>query len=267
MRTVADSRQLQLLEEFEKRKRAKAIVVPTDDSEVKVCLRAQGEPICLFGEDPANRRERLRELLSARLERGELLEAVEEATIAATAVDEGVWFHEGPEELLNARYWIADYSIPRARERLQLAREEAKRPGAEKAARTQELHKALRNLANSASQVGDERPISFCQFSPNSELLATASWSGLCKLWSLPSCKLVRVLRGHNERAGSIVWHPQATLSLSPSTLNLASCAADGSIALWDLESDTPVGELEGHTSRISRLAFHPSGRFLAAAS
>ena len=28
-------------------------------------------------------------------------------------VDEGVWFHEGPEELLNARYWIADYSIPR----------------------------------------------------------------------------------------------------------------------------------------------------------
>ena len=40
----------------------------------------------LFGEDPANRRERLRELLSAQLERGELREAVEEATIAATAV-------------------------------------------------------------------------------------------------------------------------------------------------------------------------------------
>ena len=60
--------------------------------------------------------------------------------------------------------------------------------------------------------------------------------SGLCKLWSLPSCKLIRVLRGHNERAGCIVWHPQATLSLSPTSLNLASCAADGSISLWDLE-------------------------------
>ena len=76
-------------------------------------------------------------------------------------IDEGVWFHEGPEQLLNARYWIADYSIPRsdyllqcdfsvyyllyrARERLQQSREEAKRPGAEKAARTQELHKSLR---------------------------------------------------------------------------------------------------------------------------
>ena len=73
MRTVADSRQLQLLEEFEKRKRvscplhqrregglccvsvcntsapclqAKAIAVPTDDSEVKVRLRERREPIC-----------------------------------------------------------------------------------------------------------------------------------------------------------------------------------------------------------------------------
>lgn len=43
-------------------------------------------PAGLFGEDPANRRERLRGLLSAQLERGELLEAVEEAAIAATAV-------------------------------------------------------------------------------------------------------------------------------------------------------------------------------------
>ena len=63
--------------------------------------------------------------------------------------------------------------------------------------------------------------------------------SGLCKLWSLPSCNLIRVLRSHNERAGSIVWHPQATISLSPTALNLASCAADGSISLWDLQRYT----------------------------
>lgn len=34
----------------------------------------------------------------------------------------------------------------------------------------------LQNLSNSASQVGDERPISFCQFSPDSQQLATCSW-------------------------------------------------------------------------------------------
>ena len=80
--------------------------------------------------------------------------------------DEGpmVWYHEGPPELTTARYWIADYSISkygvaarvslilivfflscfRAQARLQKAREEAQKPGPEKAARIQNLHKKLR---------------------------------------------------------------------------------------------------------------------------
>ena len=43
---------------------ARHIAVPTDDAEVKVKLRGMGEPICFFGEGPADRRERLRDLLS-----------------------------------------------------------------------------------------------------------------------------------------------------------------------------------------------------------
>ncbi|MCG8626607.1 MAG: WD40 domain-containing protein [Proteobacteria bacterium] len=43
-------------------------------------------------------------------------------------------------------------------------------------------------------------------------------------------------MAGHNERAGAIAFHPQATISLPPSTLALASCAADGSVCLWNLE-------------------------------
>lgn len=55
-----------------------------------------------------------------------------------------IWYHEGVPELLSARYWIADYSIPRSRERLRHAREQAKKSGPEKAARKQELNKKLR---------------------------------------------------------------------------------------------------------------------------
>lgn len=53
-----------LLEEFERRKKARSINVSTDDSEVKKNLRQLGEPICLFGEGPAERRSRLRDILS-----------------------------------------------------------------------------------------------------------------------------------------------------------------------------------------------------------
>lgn len=53
-----------LLEEFERRRKARSINVSTDDLEVKKNLRQLGEPICLFGEGPAERRSRLKDLLS-----------------------------------------------------------------------------------------------------------------------------------------------------------------------------------------------------------
>lgn len=51
-------RQAEVLAEFERRKRARQITVSTDDVEVKACLRSLGEPITVFGEGPAERRER-----------------------------------------------------------------------------------------------------------------------------------------------------------------------------------------------------------------
>lgn len=55
---------LALLEEFERKKKARHVQVSTDDSEIKRKLRELGEPICLFGEGPFERRVRLKELLS-----------------------------------------------------------------------------------------------------------------------------------------------------------------------------------------------------------
>jgi U4/U6 small nuclear ribonucleoprotein PRP4 len=52
------------LEELERRKRVRLMNVSTDDEEVKKDLRTVGEPICLFGEGPADRRQRLKEVLS-----------------------------------------------------------------------------------------------------------------------------------------------------------------------------------------------------------
>lgn len=255
----------ELLEEFERRKKARQIHVSTDDTEVKLQLRQLGEPICLFGEGPADRRERLRQILSVIGQ--DAIKKKKEAYIERKIKEDQenvTWYHEGSETLKNARLWIADYSIKRAEQRLKLARAEGSISTAVRNARLQELYKKSRTLSSHSSQIGDIRPISSCQFSPNGEMLATASWSGLCKLWTIPDCQEIMTLRGHNVQVGSIIFHPEATLSADNAGICMASCAQDGSVKLWSLESDEPIADIEGHAPfRVSKLGFHPSGRFL----
>ncbi|XP_070582205.1 U4/U6 small nuclear ribonucleoprotein Prp4-like [Ptychodera flava] len=254
----------EMLAEFERRKRARQILVSTDDSEVKVKLRELGEPICLFGEGPADRRERLRQLLASLGEEHFAKEKKEDPVKAEEKkYEQKTWYHQGPQGLKKARYWLAEYSLPRAETRLEAARKYKQIPESQKNAKRQELHRFLRSISNQCSQIGDTRPISSCQISPDGKILATSSWSGLCKLWSVPDCEPIRTLRGHNHNVGNIVFHPEATLSLEGSACCLASCAADGSVKLWSLESDEPVADIEGHGNRVSQIAYHPSGRFL----
>ncbi|KAI5615687.1 U4/U6 small nuclear ribonucleoprotein Prp4, partial [Silurus asotus] len=263
MEERVSERQAEVLAEFERRKRARQITVSTDDTEVKACLRALGEPITLFGEGPAERRERLRNILSvvgpdalkkSKKDEEKAKRAKEDVSLFLVQSQQ-TWYHEGPITLKEARIWLAKYSLPKAAERLNAAHALREIPESTRTVRQQELHKTLRNLNNFCSQIGDDRPISYCQFSPNSKLLVTASWSGLCKLWNIPDCSLVRTLR--------VCFHPQATLTLDESDVNMASCAADGSVKLWSLNSDEPVADIEGHFMRVARVTWHPSGRFL----
>ena len=67
-------------------------------------------------------------------------------------------------------------------------------------------------------------------------MVAVASWSGLCKLWSVPDCRLIRTLAGHNANASSIIFHPESTKSLDPKSVNMVSTAFDGSVKLWNMK-------------------------------
>nr|CAD7435699.1 unnamed protein product [Timema monikensis] len=166
-----------LLEEFERRKRARQINVSTDDGEVKKNLRQLGEPICLFGEGPADRRSRLRDMLAKLGEDAiKKKQEEEEERIQQEKDQESTWYHEGPDSLRISRSWIASYSLPRAKNRLEEARREQNQPEATRTAHRQELQKNLQAMSIFCSQIGDTRPISYCQFSPDSKMLATASW-------------------------------------------------------------------------------------------
>ncbi|GAU89697.1 hypothetical protein RvY_02214 [Ramazzottius varieornatus] len=250
--------------ESELKKKAKLIHVPTDDAEINQMFRSVGEPICLHGEQKLDRIERLKKLLAVIGDIRQYQQQKEEEK-SRKELDKQTWYHTGPDSLAAARVFIATYSLPRAKVRLERARETAKLPASQQMATIQEGQKKLRNFTNYSSQVGDNRPLSYCSFSPNSQLLATASWSGLCKLWSIPESNLLRTFRGHsNVMASAIVFHPFSTIGQSEDSLNLASCAVDGGVKFWNLNSDEPIGGLDSHKPhRVSRLAFHPSGRFL----
>ena len=260
-----------MLEEFERRRKVKSINVSTSDSDVKEDLRKLGEPICLFGEGPADRRNRLRELLGRLgedvIKRRRIMDDMskkdEDDRVDKT---EQTWYHKGPDALRVAREWIAQYSIPRAKQRLQRIKQEAEMPEKTSMAAQQEVQKRVKNLDVVASQIADTRPVSFCQFSPDSSMLATASWSGVCKLWQVEDCSLARTLRGHSTHVGAITWSLTAKVSLDNGEACLASCASDGSVKLWSLDSEEPLADIEGHDARVSRCSYHPSGRFLATA-
>jgi U4/U6 small nuclear ribonucleoprotein PRP4 len=51
-----------------------------------------------------------------------------------------------------------------------------------------------------SSEIGDDRPIVACAFSPSGTHLATGAWSGLVKLWASPSCQKELTIKAHENR-------------------------------------------------------------------
>ncbi|KAL7732408.1 hypothetical protein ACLKA6_004381 [Drosophila palustris] len=267
LETEMERDKVALLEEFERKKRARQINVSTDDAEIKNNLRQLNEPICFFGEGPAERRRRLKELLASLGENAiNKKQTEEEERKIQQREQEATWYHEGPETLRIARLWLADYSLPRARDRLERAQEALEVPSATRAGRMVEMQKKLQSLAPLCSQVGDTRPVSSAAFNEDSTLLMTASWSGLCKLWSVPDCELKQTLRGHASYVGGVALRPGVKLD-EQNVVAMASGGHDGAVKLWGFGNEESIADITGHMPhRVSKVAFHPSGRFLATA-
>ncbi|CCM01811.1 uncharacterized protein FIBRA_03879 [Fibroporia radiculosa] len=257
-----------ILDELERKKKARSLAVPTDDNRVKARLREIGEPITLFGERAADRRDRLIYVLSQiNAARGDDTMQVDDESSDESEEEEEEFYTPGSLELLEARKRLAEYSLPRAQKRVAQQRIDSKIPLGRIIDIRKKIFAEVKRFGELGSQIGDERPISQVRFSPNSQILATGSWSGSVKMWNVPNCTPIRTLRGHSDRVGGVAWHPEATLSQSEETVNLVSGAADMCVHLWSLNSETPLSVMKGHVDRICRVAFHPSGDYVASAS
>jgi len=272
---AAPERASALLSQFDRKRRAAQIAVPTDDGKVRARLREMGEPIIFFGEGPADRRDRLRELMLAEEEEADGTTPDVQMMDADEPQDQDEEFYtEGLPELLKARQDIARYSLPRAKARVARQNEESSIPLRTHIKHRKAIKEKLAGFELYGTQIAGDRPVSITRFAPNGETIAAGNWSGAIKLLSVPNLEEKVTLRGHTGIVGGISWFPGATLpdsGVSGSTLNLASGGGGqggaSDIHLWSLEQDTPISTLQGHNDRVCRVEFHPSGKYLASAS
>jgi len=237
--------------------------------------------VTYFGESPADRRERyylhitlniprLQKLLAKILmEKGELPTFQKTQNYLKDEVDED-YIYEGTKELKQARQEIAQFSLRQAAIRLEKARikKETMDPLEEEELIDKELTQ-IPEFEISMVQFADPSCVSKGSFSPDGKYFATAGWSGLCKIWSIPDCNLKSTLLGHINRAIDIQFHPFYGKS-NQAAACLATSGADNTVRVWPLDENEEYQKstvFKGHEDRVNKVRFHPMGKYMISTS
>jgi U4/U6 small nuclear ribonucleoprotein PRP4 len=247
----AKQKQRGLLELYEKtRLRTNvSLAVPTIDADVKAKLRSLGEPICLFGEDAFDRRERLKILIGTNGDKSKKNEESKEDKKQEEVGQASTFYTIGSASLLQARRQIAESSKLHATQRLELERESL---SSQSSSHISDYWDSMEVV--STSQVGDTRPLTAIALCPFTPAVAVAGWSGDINVFHTDSSvNLISSLKGHEDRCSALAW-----MGHNESPVHLASGGADKTIRLWSLSGETSHSVIEGHEMRVNKIAVHP---------
>jgi WD40 repeat protein len=101
---------------------------------------------------------------------------------------------------------------------------------------------------------GHTAPVMGATFSPNGQMIASASWDSTIKLWT-PRGQELKTLKGHSGELWNVVF--------SPDGKTLASASSDQTVKLWNIDG-TELHTLTGHTGAVIEVMFSPDGQRLA---
>jgi WD40 repeat protein/uncharacterized caspase-like protein len=119
------------------------------------------------------------------------------------------------------------------------------------------LQQAIDQTQERNRLIGHNSWVSSVSFSPDGQMLASASTDTTIKLWSRHG-KLLHTLRGHSDGVNSV--------SFSGDGKMLASAGTDATIKLWSRDGKL-LKTLSGHNDGVNSVAFSPDGQMIVSAS
>ncbi|ODV81072.1 WD40 repeat-like protein [Suhomyces tanzawaensis NRRL Y-17324] len=244
--------------------------IPTNDDDVRRALRQMGEPITYFGEDRADRRQRLIKLVQEAPKEityfGQEDEEMAKDDVSDDQDDDEDFYTPGTQQLYDSRLDILKYSLMRASRRVDRLRGEANK--------NQDMVSILnhrREINNSLAKCelygtqlipGNTRAISrvrFCKPMANgTTYIAAGSWNGSVYILNLKDLTTVKSLVGHHTEKVTLEWLENS----------LVSGGNEGTLNVWNLENTKPIHSIKNaHDQRISGVLVHPSAKYVATTS
>lgn len=107
-----------------------------------------------------------------------------------------------------------------------------------------------------ARMTGHMQLINDVAFSPDTRLVASASFDKSIKLWNGHTGKFITTLRGHVSKVYQVSWSSDSRL--------LCSGSSDSTLKVWDVKTNKMTGDLPGHADEVYAVDWSPDGQRVA---
>ncbi|MEH2115319.1 nSTAND1 domain-containing NTPase [Nostoc sp.] len=107
--------------------------------------------------------------------------------------------------------------------------------------------------------IGHQGNVSNIVFSPNNQILASASDDKTIKLWNVKTGEVLHTLTEHNAKVNSVVFSPNEQI--------LASASDDKTVKLWNIKTGKVIHTFTEHNAKVNSVVFSRDGQTLASVS